>query len=73
VLNAIPTAPPVPPPVERQEVNWHTIEEQHQEELVQEVSELVHRRLVTSALEGEFRSVMELHVRVSSIVDYVKF
>lgn len=31
---------------------------------MQEVSELVHRRLVTSALDGEFRNVLELHVRV---------
>lgn len=41
------------------------VEELQQESLVQEVSELVHRRLVTSALEGNFRNVLELHVQVS--------
>ncbi|KAH3786725.1 hypothetical protein DPMN_164834 [Dreissena polymorpha] len=46
------------------EVNWHTIEEQQQKELIQEVSELLHRRLVTSTLQGEFRNIIELHVQV---------
>ncbi|XP_052224805.1 uncharacterized protein LOC127840428 [Dreissena polymorpha] len=54
---AIPTGPVV------HEVNWHTIEEQQQEELIQEVSELLHRRLVTSTLQGEFRNILELHVQ----------
>ncbi|XP_052224958.1 uncharacterized protein LOC127840588 [Dreissena polymorpha] len=33
------------------------------EELIQEVSELLYRRLVTSTLQGEFRNILELHVQ----------
>jgi len=44
--------------------DWTTVEDLQQENLVQEVSELVHRRLVSTALQGEFRNVLELHVRV---------
>ncbi|KAH3783306.1 hypothetical protein DPMN_161241 [Dreissena polymorpha] len=31
---------------------------------LQEVSELLHRRLVTSTLQGEFRNILELHVQM---------
>ncbi|XP_053406797.1 uncharacterized protein LOC128559399 [Mercenaria mercenaria] len=61
--------PPPPPPMQMpvQErpanVDWNIVEDMQQESLVQEVSELVHRRLVTSTLEGEFRNVLELHIR----------
>ncbi|XP_052773248.1 uncharacterized protein LOC128212045 [Mya arenaria] len=68
ILNNVPATPPAPPiiptPAESaQEINWHTVEEFQQEELVQEVSELVHRRLVTTALDGELRNVLERHLR----------
>ncbi|XP_052224962.1 baculoviral IAP repeat-containing protein 7-like [Dreissena polymorpha] len=33
------------------------------EELIQEVSELLYRRLDTSTLQGEFRNILELHVQ----------
>ncbi|KAJ8316880.1 hypothetical protein KUTeg_004784 [Tegillarca granosa] len=39
------------------------IREIHREEIVQEISELVHRRLVSTSLEGEFRNVLELTIR----------
>ena len=46
------------------EVGWHDVEEIQHEDLVQEISELVHRRLVSNTLEGEFRNVLEFHIRV---------
>lgn len=65
--NATPPPPPPPMPAHAQErpvnVDWNIVEEIQQESLVQEVSELVHRRLVTSTLDGEFRNVLELHIR----------
>lgn len=45
---------------------WNDISQVHREELVQELSELVHSRLVSSTLDGEFRATLELLVEVSS-------
>lgn len=42
------------------------IQEIHREEIVQEISELVHRGLVSTTLEGEFRNILELTIRVST-------
>ncbi|XP_059176258.1 uncharacterized protein LOC131955950 [Physella acuta] len=49
-------------------VTWNTINQVHREEIVQEISELLHSHLVSSALGGEFRATLELLVenRVSS-------
>jgi sensor histidine kinase regulating citrate/malate metabolism len=43
---------------------WNSISQLHQEEMVYEISDLLHRRLVSGTLASEFRSVMELHVQV---------
>ena len=66
------TAPVSPPPAREQNQNasggegniWNTISQVHHEEMVYEISDLLHRRLVSSALASEFRSVMELHIQV---------
>lgn len=42
----------------------HVVEEAHREDMVQEISELVHRQLVTSTLGGNFRTTLELTMRV---------
>lgn len=42
----------------------HVVEEMQREEFVQEISELVHRQLVTSTLQGNFRTTLELTMRV---------
>lgn len=65
-----PVNPPIPPYVERlvpQEytgpnlpVTLENIENLHRETVVQEISELVHRQLVTSSLESTFRNVLEI-------------
>ncbi|KAK3590185.1 hypothetical protein CHS0354_041241 [Potamilus streckersoni] len=59
--------PVVPRPADdrnqEQIVNWNDITEIQHENLVQEISELVHRRLVTSSLDSEFRQNLELHVQ----------
>ena len=36
----------------------------HREEMVYEISDLLHRRLVSSTLSSEFRTVMEVHMQV---------
>lgn len=41
------------------------------DEIVAEVSNLVSQRLVTSALSGEFRGVLEHHIQVSSLMLYI--
>ncbi|XP_061184299.1 E3 ubiquitin-protein ligase Mdm2-like [Saccostrea echinata] len=41
----------------------HVMEEMQQEEFIQEISELVHRQLVTSTLQGNFRTTLELTMR----------
>lgn len=43
---------------------WTTVSQVQHEEMVYEISDLVHRRLVSTALGSEFRGVMELHVQV---------
>lgn len=40
------------------------IESLHRENVVQEISELVHRQLVTSSLESTFRNVLEITMQV---------
>ncbi|XP_052099826.1 uncharacterized protein LOC127734153 isoform X2 [Mytilus californianus] len=66
-----PVNPPIPPYVERlvpQEyrgsnlvpVTLEDMENLHRETVVQEISELVHRQLVTSSLESTFRNVLEI-------------
>lgn len=61
--------PPIPPVVEQlvpdhaRPLTSSEIREIHREEIVQEISELVHRRLVSTSLEGEFRNVLELTIR----------
>ena len=45
----------------------HVVEEMQREEFVQEISELVHRQLVTSTLQGNFRTTLELTMRVCHI------
>lgn len=42
---------------------WDSISEVQHEEMVYEISDLLHRRLVSSALASEFRTIMELHVQ----------
>ncbi|KAL8601280.1 hypothetical protein ACOMHN_003224 [Nucella lapillus] len=42
---------------------WDTISDAHHEEMVFEISDLLHRRLVSSTLGSEFRTIMELHVQ----------
>ncbi|XP_035824188.1 uncharacterized protein LOC101846543 isoform X2 [Aplysia californica] len=49
-------------------LSWSDIGQVHRQELVEEISELLHSRLVSSTLDGEFRATLELLVqdRVSS-------
>ncbi|XP_013383177.1 uncharacterized protein LOC106153697 [Lingula anatina] len=48
----------------QQQVNtWGFEEDVRQEALVQEISELLHRQLVTSALEGDSRPLLEMHIQ----------
>lgn len=49
-------------------IGWNEINRIQRDELVEEISELLHNRLVSSALDGEFRARLELHMqdRVSS-------
>jgi hypothetical protein len=42
----------------------HVVEEAQREDMIQEISELVHRQLVTSTLSGNFRTTLELTMRV---------
>lgn len=44
---------------------WEAITELQRERIVVEISDLVHRQLVTSALEGDFRHHLERNVLVS--------
>ena len=43
---------------------WDQLEHEHRETIVSEISELVHQQLVTSQLHGNFRDVLEGHMRV---------
>ena len=48
----------------RQSPALNSLDQEAREEIVSEVSNLVHQQLVTSALSGEFRGVLELHIQV---------
>jgi hypothetical protein len=48
----------------RQSPALNSLDQGAREEIVSEVSNLVHQQLVTSALSGEFRGVLELHIQV---------
>lgn len=51
------------PVLDQGERIWDTISQVQHEEMVYEISDLLHRRLVSTALGSEFRTVMELHVQ----------
>lgn len=65
----IPTPSPVLPSAsendraEPQALTWNVVNEIQRDSIVQEISELVHQHLVTTTLEGDFRNVLEFHVR----------
>ncbi|KAH9524784.1 hypothetical protein Btru_027814 [Bulinus truncatus] len=44
-------------------VGWNEVNARHRNELVEEISDLLHSRLVSSALNGEFRATLELQVQ----------
>lgn len=46
----------------------NSLEPSERDRVLTEVNHLVQQQLVTSALSGEFRRVLELHIRVSNIV-----
>jgi hypothetical protein len=63
----IPAAPLIPERVSNEHNQppqasnlWNEITTLQREEIVEEISELLHTRLVSSTLEGEFRSVLEM-------------
>ena len=49
---------------------WDTVTQAQREDMVYEISDLLQRRLVSSTLASEFRSVMELHMQVSKRVGF---
>ncbi len=53
---------------ERELHAWQTITQLQREIIVQEISDLVHRQLVTSALESDFRRHLEQNVLVSLFI-----
>lgn len=52
----------------RQSPTLNSLGEEARDEIVAEVGSLVSQQLVTSALAGDFRGILELHVQVTSIV-----
>lgn len=50
-------------PYQMEQGLWDSISQVQHEEMVYEISDLLHRRLVSTALSSEFRTVMELHVQ----------
>ncbi|XP_025093726.1 LOW QUALITY PROTEIN: uncharacterized protein LOC112563692 [Pomacea canaliculata] len=48
---------------DREQEAWNSISQVQHEDMVYEISELLHRRLVSSALSSEFRTVMELQIQ----------
>lgn len=44
------------------------LDQMHHEELIVEISDLIHRQLVTSSLNGNFRNVLERRLRVRRIL-----
>ena len=55
----------------RQSPALNSLDQGAREEIVSEVSNLVHQQLVTSALSGEFRGVLELHIQVDINFDKI--
>ncbi|KAK7109437.1 uncharacterized protein [Littorina saxatilis] len=53
----------VAPPARGEGGLWDTISRVQREEMVYEISDLLHRRLVSSTLGSEFRTVMEVHMQ----------
>jgi len=53
---------------ERELNAWQTITQLQREIIVLEISDLVHRQLVTSALESDFRSHLEQNILVSLFI-----
>jgi hypothetical protein len=53
---------------ERELHSWQTITELQREIIVLEISDLVHRQLVSSALESDFRTHLEQNILVSSFI-----
>jgi hypothetical protein len=53
---------------ERELNAWQTITQLQREIIVVEISDLVHRQLVTSALESDFRSHLEQNILVSLFI-----
>ena len=51
----------------RQSPALNSLDQEAREEIVSEVSNLVHQQLVTSALSGEFRGVLEFHIQVYNV------
>lgn len=65
---------------ERELQSWQTITQLQREVIVLEISDLVHRQLVSSALESDFRTHLEQRLLVSlssctmkSLIDEVSF
>lgn len=52
---------------ERELITWQNITQLQRETIVLEISDLVHRQLVTSALESDFRRHLERNVLVSTL------
>ncbi|XP_041371239.1 uncharacterized protein LOC121384760 isoform X1 [Gigantopelta aegis] len=44
-------------------LTWENVSQIQREELVEEISELLHHRLVSSTLDGEFRGLLEIHMQ----------
>ncbi|KAK7494703.1 hypothetical protein BaRGS_00014101 [Batillaria attramentaria] len=67
----VPAAPPLPTPAREPGVRdrggegqlWNSISQVQHEEMVYEISELLHRRLVSTTLGSEFRGLMEVHLQ----------
>ncbi|CAH1784023.1 unnamed protein product [Owenia fusiformis] len=59
----IPPAPPMPQEQLPEWPGWHNVEQNHHEDLVMEISELVQQQLVNSALQSEFRTVLETRMQ----------
>ncbi|OWF40190.1 uncharacterized protein LOC110464106 [Mizuhopecten yessoensis] len=62
---AIPQDPEVRAPIPQtyQRILGYDSEDRHHEDMVQEISELVHSRIVTSTLEGDFRTRLEISMQ----------
>ncbi|XP_071089724.1 uncharacterized protein [Haliotis cracherodii] len=60
---ASPTSQPTGIVAPNEMPTWQSISEIHHEEIVQEISQLLHRRLVSSTLDGEFRGTLEVQMQ----------